>query len=92
MINNIKYILGSNLTITPSVTITPTSAPSVNSKQRNVSISYCQLMLSIISIFIFNFNTILISIANEYIGKCRQTESSKQFGINHTSTFTYVVE
>lgn len=28
---------GSNLTITPSVTITPTSAPSVSSKQRNVS-------------------------------------------------------
>lgn len=30
---------GSNLTITPSVTITPTSAPSVGAKQRSVSIS-----------------------------------------------------
>lgn len=79
---------GSNLTITPSVTITPTSGPSVGAKQR-VSLPYMQHTRYLLLMFLL---PLFLSLAHSR--KCGEIKqrSSEQLCVNNTGPVAFVRE
>lgn len=71
---------GTNLTITPSVTITPTNVP----PRKDVMVRlrhHVNVIVSYIHLFIYFANS-----ANQFIGQCIEIESSEQFCFNYSSS------